>query len=128
MPASSGARRRGTCPGASGRPAAAVPGGRALSRDGAGGPFFSVPSVLYLKAATASYLIPVNWSVAKTWYDTHMAAAGYSSTGSGGLSFGNSPFARSVTLFYQSKANPLLTVDIGFPDMSAMEAPLLVVT
>lgn len=50
-----------------------------------GGPFsFSVPSVLYLKAATASYLIPVNWSVAKTCYDTHMAAAGYSSTGSGG--------------------------------------------
>ena len=48
-----------------------------------GGPF-SVPSVFYLKAATASYLIPVNWSVAKTWYDTHMAAAGYSSTGSGG--------------------------------------------
>ena len=25
-----------------------------------------------------------------------------------------------MTLFYQSKANPLLTVDIGFPDMSAM--------
>ena len=49
-----------------------------------------------------------------------MATAGYSSTGSGGVSFGKSPFARSVTLFYQSKANPLLTVDFGFPAIAAM--------
>ena len=83
---------------------------------------FTVPSSPYLKAATAAFVIPTNWFSAKSWYDAHMTAVGYGAVGSASVAVGGSPFARSPTLFYQSRTNPDLAVDVGFPDAAGRAA------
>ena len=82
----------------------------------------TVPSSPYLKAATAAYVIHTNWLSAESWYDAHMTAAGYRAAGGVSFALGGSPFAPAPVLFFQSRSNPELTVDVGFPDVSGRAA------